>query len=90
MTVEVIYLASNQVAPDFSDDERWLTVEANEDGKFYGTGWSQRPSGEGVAYMSLAEDDFSLEAALRAAQAWAAKYGVDRIWVTPDPPPQVD
>ncbi|HRD46905.1 MAG TPA: hypothetical protein PLF78_10530 [Caulobacter sp.] len=67
--------------PDLGDDERWLTVEASDDGRFFGTGGSWKADGEWVGYGSLAEDDVSFEKALEAAQAWAEKYQVPTIWV---------
>lgn len=63
------------------DDEPWLTVEAGGDGRFYGTGWGRKSSGECVFYISLPEDDVSLEAALAAARNWADERGVPRIWI---------
>lgn len=78
---EVIYLPLNEQIPDLEDLERWLTVEASDDGRFFGTGSSWKASGDWVGYMSLAEDDVSLEKALAAAQAWAEKYQVPTIWV---------
>lgn len=67
------------------EEERWLTVEANAEGGFYGSGWSRKPSGESVFYRSLAEDDVSLEAAITAALEWAEKYSVTRIWIQREP-----
>jgi hypothetical protein len=78
---EIVYLAAGEAMPDVGDDERWLTIEASSDGLFYGSGGSWKPSGEWVGYGSLTEDDISLEAALAAAQKWAAKYDVPTIWV---------
>lgn len=79
--VEVIYLASHEQLPDFGDDQRWLTVEAADDGRFFGTGGSWKTNGEWVGYGSIAEDDPSLETALAAAKAWAEKYQVPTIWI---------
>ena len=67
--------------PDEGDDRPWLIVEANLDGGFYGTGGSWKPNGDWFGYCSLKEDDISLEKALDAAQRWAGKYGVRKIWV---------
>ncbi|MGC1469503.1 MAG: hypothetical protein WA793_08985 [Sphingorhabdus sp.] len=77
---EVIYLAEGEDHPAFAEDERWITIDASNDGKFYGTGASWKSSGEWVGYCSLCEDDASLEKALAAAQQWAAKYKVNKIW----------
>ncbi len=79
--VEVIYLRPGDQIPDLPEDEPWLTVEASDDGRFFGTGYGFKPSGEGVFYASLPESDVTLEAALAAATAWAAERGVPRIWV---------
>lgn len=78
---EVIYLSPHEQTPDLGDDQRWLVVEASDDGRFFGTGSSRKADGEWVGYGSLAEDDVSLESALEAAQAWADKYLVPTIWV---------
>ena len=67
--------------PDQGDDMRWLIIEASDDGKFFGSGGSFKADGDLVGFGSLAEDDISLEAALAAAQQWAAKYAVPTIWV---------
>ena len=84
--VEIVQLAAGEQMPAMPDEEPWLTVEASDDGRFFGTGSAYKPTGEAVFYRSLAEDDASLEAALGAATEWAVKYGVRRIWVqaTPD------
>lgn len=70
--------------PNVDDGDRWLIIEA-DDGKFYGSGSSWKPTGEWVGYGSLAEDDVSLEAALAAAEKWAAKYDVLTVWVQLSP-----
>ncbi len=77
---EVVYLAPAEAMPDVGDCGRWLSVLA-VDGMFYGSGGSWKPTGEWVGYGSLAEDDVSLEAALAAAEKWAAKHDVPIIWV---------
>lgn len=77
----VIYLSPDKEMPDHGDEQRWLMVEASDDGRFFGTGASFKTSGESVGYGSLAENDCSLETALAAAQRWAAKYDVPTIWV---------
>lgn len=82
---ELIYLAPDEKAPEASDEERWLHIDANNDGGFYGSGWSRKPSGESVFYVSLSDDDVSLEAAIAAAVAWADKYSVPKIWVQREP-----
>jgi hypothetical protein len=78
---EVVYLPPLEQMPDLGDDQRWLTVEASDDDRFFGSGGSWRANGEWVGYGSLAEDDASLEKAMAAAHAWAEKYGVPTIWV---------
>lgn len=82
---ELIYLAPDEDKPEAQDEERWLIVEANSEGGFYGSGWSRKPSGESVFYRSLSEDDVSLEAAIAAATEWAEKYSVPKIWVQREP-----
>lgn len=77
----IIYLSPGEDMPDLGDEQRWLTVEASDDGRFFGTGGSFKAGGEWVGYRSLAEGDGSLDAALAAAQRWAAKYNVPTIWV---------
>ena len=79
--VEVVYLARSEDMPDVGDDKPWLIVAATSEGLFCGSGASWKPSGEWVGYLSLAENDVSLEAALTAAQEWAGKYGVPTMWV---------
>ncbi|PJI88943.1 hypothetical protein DAH55_04465 [Sphingomonas koreensis] len=67
------------------DDDPWLIVEASDDGRFFGTGAAIKGSGESVIYVSLAENDCSLDSAIEAARRWAEKYNVPRIWVQPKP-----
>jgi len=83
--VELIYLSPGEQMPEVADDEPWLTVEASDDGRFFGSGWGRKPSGESVFYVSLSEDDVSLDAAITAATKWAAERGVARIWVQTTP-----
>ena len=78
---DVIYLPPHEQMPDAGDDQRWITIDASDDGRFFGTGGSWKASGEWVGYGSLPEDDVSLERAMAAAQAWANKYDVATIWV---------
>lgn len=72
----IVYLAPGETMPDSGDGQPWLTIDAVEDGLFFGSGASWKASGEWVGYRSLAEDDVSLEMALAAAKEWAAKYAV--------------
>jgi hypothetical protein len=84
--VDLVYMAPGEQLPTLPDEEPWLSVEASDDGRFFGTGYGRMPSGEGAFYISLAEKDGSLEKAIVAATAWAEEWGVLRIWVqtTPD------
>ena len=82
---EIVYLKPHKEPPIFGNEERWLLVEANNDGGFYGSGWSRKPDGESVFYGSLSENDVNLEKALAAAEAWAEKYSVTKIWVQREP-----
>lgn len=81
---DIVYLARGGGMPNVDNGDRWLIIEA-DDGEFYGTGGSWKPTGEWVGYGSLAEDDVSLEAALAAAKKWAAKYDVPTVWVQLSP-----
>lgn len=81
----IIYLSPGEQIPERGENEPWLTVEASDDGRFFGTGSGWKPSGEWVGYGSLAENDISLAAALAAAEQWAAKHGVHTIWVQTTP-----
>lgn len=83
--VEVIYLQPHEQMPDLGDDQRWLTVEAFNDCRFFGSGGSWKADGEWVGYGSLAQNDVSFEKALEAAQAWADKHQVPtiRVQLTP-------
>jgi hypothetical protein len=83
--VEVIYLAPDDRAHEALDEERWLHVDANDGGAFYGTVWSRKPPGESVFYRSLLEDDVSLLSAINAAIEWVAKFRVRKIWVQREP-----
>ena len=85
---EIIYLKPDQERPTLSEEERWLFVEANDEGGFHGSGWSRKPDGESVFYGSLSEDDVNLEKALAAAESWAEKYSVPKIWVQREPWPK--
>jgi hypothetical protein len=78
---EVVYLAQREEMPDDGDDMPWLLIHHSGDGRFFGSGASWKESGEWVGYRSLSEDDVSLEAALTAAQKWAERYSVPKIWV---------
>lgn len=71
--------------PELPEDEPWLVLEASDDGRFFGTGHGRNPSGAGEFYVSLAESDISLEAAIAAATDWASERGVRRIWVQTTP-----
>lgn len=82
---EIIYLKPHEVLPILKEEERWLFVEANDEGGFYGSGWSRKPDGESAFYGSLPEDDVNLDKALAAAETWAEKYSVPRIWVQREP-----
>lgn len=82
---EIIYLSPGDQTQDFGDDQPWLTVEASNNGQFFGTGGSWKSNGEWVSYGSLVENDVSLGAALAAAQEWATKYAVPTIWVQATP-----
>ena len=84
--VDIVRLAPGEQMPKMPDEEPWLMVEASDDGRYFGTGCAYKPSGAEVFYISLAEDDTSLETALAAAKMWAIHYDVRRIWVqaTPD------
>lgn len=79
--VEIVYLSPDEEMPDLGEDQRWLTIDATNDGRFFGSGGSFKDNGEWVGYGSLAEHDRSLEEALKAAQLWAARYDVPTIWV---------
>lgn len=83
--VELVYLSPGGKMPETADDEPWLIVEASDDGRFFGSGWGRKPSGESVFYASLSEDDVSLEVAISAATKWASERGVPRVWVQKTP-----
>ena len=83
--IETVYLPPDEQMPEVADDQAWLIIEASDDGRFFGSGWGRKPSGEGVFYASLPENDISLEAALKAATKWAGERGVTRIWVQTTP-----
>lgn len=83
--VDIVRLAPGQELPDVPDDQPWLAVEASDDGRFVGTGWGHKSSGECVFYISVAESDLTLEGAVEAAAQWGAEHGVDRVWVQSDP-----
>lgn len=84
--VELVHLAPGEQLPTLPNEEPWLIVEASDDGRFYGTGYGRKPSGEDVFYISSAENDEILETAIAAATTWAEKRSVPRIWIqtTPD------
>jgi hypothetical protein len=82
---EIIYLTPGENVPP--NAERWLIVEAHSSGLYYGSGAGRLPDGEVVFYASLAESDVSLEAALEAAQRWAADRDVPTIYVQTTPEP---
>jgi hypothetical protein len=83
--VEIIYLQPGTRLPEMPTEGPWLAVEANDDGRFYGTGCGWKPSGEEVFYISAAESDTTFEAAIAAATNWARERGVPRIWVQTTP-----
>ena len=77
----LIYVQPGEELPQFDDEQPWLTVEASDDGRFFGTGAAWKSNGDAVFYGSLAETDVSLETAVAAALEWATKYDVPTIWV---------
>ncbi|MEL7718827.1 hypothetical protein AAG604_11130 [Citromicrobium bathyomarinum] len=79
--VKIVHLDFDAERPSLGDDERWLFVEQSEEGLFYGSGGSWKPSGEWVGYGSLAENDTDLDRAITAARKWADRYDVPTIWV---------
>lgn len=79
---QIVQLRSGEGVPD---EQRWLLIEASSDGLFYGTGAGELPTGEPVFYVSLAENDVSLDAALAAAKQWAAERNVPTIYVQTEP-----
>jgi hypothetical protein len=83
--IEHIYLQPGEQMPEMADEDAWLIVEASDDGRFFGSGYGHKASGEGVFYASLPDSDVSLKAALAAATAWAERRGVPRIWVQASP-----
>lgn len=85
LVADVIYLSCDEDMPDHGGDQRWLIIEASDDGRFFGSGGSFKADGEWGGYGSLAESDLSLESALTAAQQWANKHVVPTICVQPKP-----
>lgn len=83
--IEIFYLQPGERPPEPPEEGPWLTVEASDDGRFFGTGCGRKPSGEDVFYVSSAESDTTLEAAVAAATNWAGERGVPRIWVQTTP-----
>ncbi len=83
--VKYIYLQPDEQMPEVADEDAWLIVEASDDGRFFGSGYGFKASGEGVFYASSAESDVTLEAALAAATEWARERGVPTIWVQTSP-----
>lgn len=83
--VEVIHLAPGEQMPILPDEEPWIVVEANDDGRFFGTGYGRKAGEEDLFYISSAESDGSLEVAIAAATTWAERRGVPRIWVQTNP-----
>ena len=79
--VEIIRLTDHADWPAIGEDERWIIVDSDSEGRFRGSGYSWKASGEGVGYLSLIEDDGDLDRALAAALEWATKYAVPKIWV---------
>ncbi|MDG2528416.1 hypothetical protein [Caulobacter endophyticus] len=83
--VELIRLKPGEQAPDFSDEEPWLVIEASDDGRFFGTGRGETEDGKTIFYVSLAEDDHDQDRAIAAAERWAVARGVKRICVQAHP-----
>ncbi|WP_066546289.1 MULTISPECIES: hypothetical protein [unclassified Sphingomonas] len=83
--IEHIYLQPSEQMPQMTDEDAWLIIEASDDGRFFGTGYGFKASGEGVFYVSLPESDTTLKAALAAATDWAEDRGVSRICVQTSP-----
>ena len=83
--IELIYLQPGEEMPEMSDDEPWLIVEASDDGRFFGTGWARPLTGEDVFFVSLPEDDVSLDAAVAAARNWADERAISTVWVQTTP-----
>jgi hypothetical protein len=83
--VELRYLSVGKKMPETAGDEPWLIIEASFDGRFFGSGWGRKLSGENVFYFSRSEDDVSLETAISAATKWAGEHSVTCIWVQTTP-----
>jgi hypothetical protein len=82
--VKIVQLAPGLEPP--TDGDCWICVEADSNGSFYGTGCGRGDDGQTVFYVSLPENDVSLEAAVAAAAEWAERRGVEVVHVQPVPP----
>jgi hypothetical protein len=83
--VGYIYLQADEQMPEMADEDAWLLIEASDDGRYFGTGYGFKASGEGVFYASRPENDTTLNGALAAAKEWAESRGVPSIWVQLSP-----
>jgi hypothetical protein len=50
--VEYIYLQPDEQMPEMADEDAWLPIEASDNGRFFGSGYGLKASGEGVFYAS--------------------------------------
>lgn len=79
MSIKIIYLSEND--PDPPEGEKWILIEEDSSGSWYGTGFSMSHSGREIVYISLPESDVNYGEAMSAASKWAENYPVDAIYV---------
>jgi hypothetical protein len=75
----IIYTIANDFDPP--PGKKWLLIEEDENGKWYGTGFGFNSEGKDTIYVSTSDTDTSYDLALSAAKNWADENAVTAIYV---------
>jgi hypothetical protein len=73
-----------ELSPSDSDPPeggKWVLIEEDENGEWFGTGFGSSVEGEETLYISKGDSDASYEAAISSASDWARSNHVDAIYV---------
>jgi hypothetical protein len=79
MSIEIVLL--NQDAPDPPEGGKWILIEEDCSGSWYGTGFGTNMDGSEVIYISLPDSDFDYDSSTKAALEWGESHGVSVIYV---------
>ena len=79
MSARIIDLSQGDSDPP--EGEKWILIEENETGEWFGTGFGSSAEGEETLYISQGDSDESYEAAVSSASDWARNNYVDTIYM---------